>query len=369
MPIRVGQEIRMKVAFPMLGLTGRPGGEKVITRLADALNRKGHDVTIIVPKGKWDRSYAPESKVLEVPLTPIIGRALPKIKTSGLVQTDMLSSAVPFARRIRGFDAAVANFAPTALPVKLGLERSRGFYLVQHDETLFFPKYSLEHWIARMSYKAFDDAHFFTVSGWLRDMIKERSGRQAAVIPPGINHEVFYPRPRMPPNGKEVLFMARPLRWRGIEVLVEAMEKVRKEVPDLRLVATGKLDPTIRTDLRIDLINPSDDELASRYASADAFVLPSLLEGMPVPPLEAMACGGCVVLTDCRGTRDYAVDGENCLMVPSGDADALAQAVAKVLTDETLSRRLRANGPKTAAPWTYERMERMFVEAFEKVAR
>lgn len=365
--MRVGQEIRMKVAFPMLGLTGRPGGEKVITRLADALNRKGYEVTIMVPKGKWDRSYAPESKVVEVPLTPVIGPALPKVKTSKLVQTDMLSSVMPFARILHGFDAAVANFAPTTLPVRLGLEKKKGFYLVQHDETLFFPRYSLEHWISRMSYGAFGDGHFFTVSKWLKEMIKDRSGHEAAVIPPGINHSAFYPRKRTPHEGKEVLFMARPLRWRGIEVLLEAMERVKKTVPELRLVATGKLDPTIVTDHKIEFINPSDDELALRYASADVFVLPSLLEGMPVPPLEAMACGGCVVLTDCKGPRDYAVNNENCFMVPPGDVGALAEAVTKVLTDETLSQRLRGNGPKTAAPWTYERMERMFVEAFEKV--
>ena len=367
MRLRVSQGIAMNVAFPMLGLTGRPGGEKAITRLADALTKKGHDVTIFVPEGKWNRSYQPLSKVTEVKLTPIIGPALPKIKTSKLVQTDMLSALIPFAKRLHKFDAVVANFAPTTLPVKLGLgKNAKGYYLVQHDETLFFPRYSLEYWIAKMSYRAFEDCHFFTVSGWLRDMIRERSGKEAIVIPPGINHEIFYPKPRKPHKGKQVMFMARPLKWRGIEVLLAAMEKVNKEVLDVKLIATGKLEDSLKTSLPIEFINPPDEEMANWYSSVDVFVLPSLLEGMPAPPMEAMASGGAVVLTDCMGTRDYAIDGENCLMVPPGDADALAQAITRVLTDDGLSQKLRSNGPRTAAPWTYERMERVFVEAFEK---
>lgn len=110
---------------------------------------------------------------------------------------------------------------------------------------------------------------------------------------------------------------------------------------------------------------PSDDELAELYASSDVFVLPSFLEGMPVPPLEAMACGGAVVLTDCMGTRDYAVNQGNCLMVRSKDSDSLANAILRVINDDSLSGKLRRNGPSTAAPWTYERMGRIFLETLE----
>jgi len=219
--------------------------------------------------------------------------------------------------------------------------------------------------VTRLSYRAFEEGRFFVVSKWLQDMIKKRSGHGSILVPPGIDHDIFYPRKRSVHSGKEVLFFARPSPWRGIEVLLEAMEIVRKEIPDVRLVAVGGAQGQYRTSCKIEYVRPSDDELANLYASCDVFVLPSFLEGLPVPPLEAMACGGAVVLTDCMGTRDYAEDERNCLMVPPRDPDALANAITRVLSDQNLAESLRRVGPLSAAPWTYERMVKPFVEEIE----
>jgi len=112
-------------------------------------------------------------------------------------------------------------------------------------------------------------------------------------------------------------------------------------------------------------VRPSDDELARLYSSCDAYVLPSIIEGLGAPPLQAMACGGAVVTTDCLGTRDFAVNEVNSLVVPPRDSAALSQAIVRVLTDDALSRELRKNGPGTAAPWTYERMESIFLRTVE----
>ena len=95
------------------------------------------------------------------------------------------------------------------------------------------------------------------------------------------------------------------------------------------------------------------------------FVLPSFLEGLPVPTMEFMACGGAVVPMDCLGTWDCAVNGVNCLMVPTRDSGALSKAVIPVLTDKVLSDKLRMIGLGTAPPWTYGRMESIFLETLK----
>ncbi len=90
-----------------------------------------------------------------------------------------------------------------------------------------------------------------------------------------------------------------------------------------------------------------DDRLVGLYHAADVLVFPSLLEGSPRVVGEAMAAGLPVVTTDAPGCDDVAEGGENALVVPTGDAGAMAQAVRQMLSDNELRQRLRDN----AARW------------------
>lgn len=347
----------MKLAFPMFG-SGRTGGNKVIFKLANESIRRGHEVSLLS-----SRQIEPPpdtlAKIEQIALFPV-----PVVPY--LAPTIVSSASFPYAKKLRGFDAIVANYGPTCLAAKLvGGENVKRYYLVQHDETSFFSRLTLEYWVTRLSYTAFEEGRIFVVSRWLQDMIRKRCGHGSVIVPPGIDHDTYYPRSRGSHSGKRVLVLSRSEGWRGLQIFLDAMESVRKEVKDVKIVAAGHSGSSLRTSCPVEYVRPSDDELANLYASSDVFVLPSFLEGLPVPPLEAMACGGAVVLTDCMGTRDYAVDRENCLMVPSKDSDSLADAILRAITDDSLSGKLRRNGPSAAAPWTYERMGRIFVDSLE----
>jgi glycosyltransferase involved in cell wall biosynthesis len=86
------------------------------------------------------------------------------------------------------------------------------------------------------------------------------------------------------------------------------------------------------------------DDVAGLLAGCDVFCLPSFAEGLPLVVLEAMAQGKPVVATSVGGTPELVRDGETGLLVPPGDVEALQRALALLLGDGPLARRLGEAG-------------------------
>ena len=98
--------------------------------------------------------------------------------------------------------------------------------------------------------------------------------------------------------------------------------------------------------------------------AADLFVLPSQFEGLPLVVLEAMASGLPVVGTRVGGLQTLIDDGESGLLVPAGDYQALADAIARVLTDPRLRMHLAHGARERAEHYTWQsvgaRMEALY---------
>lgn len=112
------------------------------------------------------------------------------------------------------------------------------------------------------------------------------------------------------------------------------------------------------------LVRPSLNDLAALYAGAAAFVFPSWLEGFGIPLLEAMSHGTPIVASD-RGSIPEVV-GDAGVLVDAEDAAALASALARILTSDTESMRLRALGRARVAQFTWRRAAEMTLEALRK---
>jgi glycosyltransferase involved in cell wall biosynthesis len=91
----------------------------------------------------------------------------------------------------------------------------------------------------------------------------------------------------------------------------------------------------------------SPDQVAAVLGAADMLLFASHAEGLPNVPLEAMATGTAVVSTTVGGVPEVLTDGENALLVPVGDAPAIAAATERLLVDEALRRRLSEAGRVT----------------------
>jgi glycosyltransferase involved in cell wall biosynthesis len=138
------------------------------------------------------------------------------------------------------------------------------------------------------------------------------------------------------PDGPLVVCMGRLCRQKGQDLLLGAWPAVTARVPGARLVLVG--DGPSRDGLRakappqVLFAGPATDP-ALWYEAADLVVAPSRWEGMALAPLEAMACGRPVVLTDVAGARESLPPGHRrtCL-VPPEDPEALTEAVVRLLT-------------------------------------
>lgn len=145
------------------------------------------------------------------------------------------------------------------------------------------------------------------------------------------------------------------LQRKGLDVLMEAWEQVYSDRSDrnlrLLLVGTGRDANQLRdriTTMQLQGVMWVDEYVRDRTAirrylsAADVYTLPSRHEGFPVAPIEAMACGLPVVAADAPGVPDILEGGEDSggLVVPRGDAVALASALGRVLDNEAWGREL-----------------------------
>jgi glycosyltransferase involved in cell wall biosynthesis len=139
---------------------------------------------------------------------------------------------------------------------------------------------------------------------------------------------------------------------KGHTILLDALAQVHPEFPTIRLVCLG--DGSLRSELEAKSRQLGletnvrfvgfQSNVADWLALADFTVLPSWFEGMPLAPIESLAAGRPVVATAVDGTPEVVLDGRTGFTVPPGDPDRLAEAIACLLRDGELRRRLGRAG-------------------------
>jgi glycosyltransferase involved in cell wall biosynthesis len=165
-----------------------------------------------------------------------------------------------------------------------------------------------------------------------------------------------------------VLFVGTLEPRKNLDTLLRAMAAVRAhDAPRCQLVVAGPSGwlnrPThalvdelgLRSTVRFTGYVP-DAELRALYSAAHVFVYPSVCEGFGFPVLEAMACGAPVITSNVSALPEVA--GDAAILVPPDGVAELRQAIAAVLKDAELRARLRAQGGRRAALFTWEETAR-----------
>ena len=162
----------------------------------------------------------------------------------------------------------------------------------------------------------------------------------------------------LPPGGPRVVFFGRLEPRKGLDVLVRAMPRVWERFPEAPLIVFGNGNEELANELR-ELAGHDADrlhlmghrtgtDLFPAVRTADVVALPSRWENFALSALETMALGRPAVLTTAGGAPEFATDGVDAMLVPPEDADALGDAIRRVLESAELSERLGMEAAKTA---------------------
>jgi glycosyltransferase involved in cell wall biosynthesis len=326
------------------------GAENAMFMLLESLNRSEWEPTLLLEDAPEVAPLAQRAAALEVPVRRIVPLPL------GLTGARRVPALARLLRRERpavfhahmsspvackwGLAAAVAARVPAVLgTVQVGA--------YEPDRSSYLQLRALARGVDR----------YLAVSGEIADELVERLGwpaekvevvynavdveRAAVPAPPGLREQL---------GGSEtrplVLTPARLDAQKGHPVLLEAIA----ELPGPLFLFAGEGPERAALESRAQRLGVADrvrflgrrEDVPQLLAACDVFALPSLYEGSSLAVLEAMAAGIPIVSSAIGGTEELIDDGRSGLLVPPGDAGALAAALRKVVEDPELRRSLVA---------------------------
>jgi len=202
------------------------------------------------------------------------------------------------------------------------------------------------------------------------------------IIPNGVDTEHF--SPDVSPidefcDGKlNILFVGRLEKRKGAEYLLKAYKRVKREIPNSRLIIVGpgthlraKYEKEVEESGLRDVVfvgYASYKDLPRYYKTADVFCAPATgWESFGIILLEAMSVGTPIVASNIAGYASLITHGVEGLLVPPKDVRSLAQALTSVLSDESLRRQLGANGIVRAAEYDWKHVSRQVLGCYIKV--
>jgi glycosyltransferase involved in cell wall biosynthesis len=356
----------------MLESDGPGGAEVLLLQLAEELRRRGHAVTAVLPIGGsgW--------------LGGKFGDAGFDIEGFNPRRLFRPSHVRDFARRLKGRGIDTIHSHEFAMAVHGAVTaRLTG---CRHVITMHGNQWMTQRLRRRMALRwAFrNSAAVVAVSTDTRVHLEQSLGIRPGRIRTVLNG---IPIPQAGPGhvraefgigDDEVLLLAvgSLIPRKGHAILLDALAGLDGEGMDVRwhLVIAGQGPEREALERRVEERGLSGrvhlagqrEDVAHLQSAADVFVMPSLWEGLPLAILEAMFAKTAIVASATSGIPEAIEDGRDGLLVPPGDAEALAAALWRVLTDRSLRNRLVESAHERAhASFSINRM----ADAYEDLYR
>jgi len=333
---------KIKILY-IITSSGIGGAERILYYTATGLNYNKYDIAVCSLKNKGEIARALEKQGIEVCCLHMGGRESFLGCLSSIIA---LVRLFPYLIRIRptivhsflfraNILARIAGYL-TGIPIIISSVRVMG------GEKKYF------HYVEMIT--SFMVDHYVTVSESVKRYIIDKSkisAEKISVIYNGVNiksqDNSYEQNPKMPfkiENKDRILMtVGRLHKQKGHCYLIQAVSKVRKEFPKVKLLLTGEGEEENNLKKLVKSLDLTNEVIFAGLSSdiegilpmAELFILPSLWEGFPNALLEAMAAGKPVVATKVGGIPEIVVHGETGILIPPRDTDALAIAIIDLL--------------------------------------
>ena len=359
-----------------------PATDGVVTRLRhtiEELGRMGDDMLVIAPRypdgGPTSYAGAPIYRVPGVPFPPYpriklsfahpgVGRALKRFGP------DLIHAVNPFILGPGGIYYAGRLGVPLVASYHTNVAAYARYY------NLEFLANAARWWTKQLHNRA--DLNLCTSEATMSYLLEE-GVKRIRLWPQGVDARRFHPskaseewRERLSdghPRDKLLLYVGRLAPEKGIERL----KAILREVPDTRLAIVGdgparaKLEREFRGAPAMFFGVLHGEELASAYASADAFLFPSTTDTLGLAMLEALASGLPVIAARTGPSHEVVIEGETGLLYEADSMPSLVAAVRRVLSDEQLRavlvRRARETAEQRDWAFSTQTLRRYYEEA------
>lgn len=375
------------------------GGVVHALHLAEALDRRGHDVELWALSPDGARFY--REPAVATHLVPVERRSDEDVEPRILRYADALRDAM------RAAGPVDVNHAEDCLSARSMLAlRAEGVIpaiirTIHHVDGFTSPVLD-----ACQRASIVDVDHRLCVSRHWVDRVREEFGVACDVVANGVDGERFagFPMDRVGAaerfgwGGRPVVLAVGGIEPRkGSRALLAAFDRARAALGRhaLLVVAGGetlfdyrdyrdawwadarRLGLTVREgrdagadpDADVAILGPVDDpDMPALYRAADVLAFPSTLEGFGLVVVEALAAGTPAVVSDLPVLRDHLADGRDCLMVDATDHDALAAALVRAITDDGVRERIVVGGRATAAGFSWDVCAERHEDIYERIA-
>lgn len=301
---------------------------------------------IIVPAGKWDRSFKPENIEFK------------EVRSFGglFLWEQLVLPLISFSKTL---------FCPCNVAPVLSLFFRRKTIVTVHDIAVFsIPdsfSFLFKCWYRFIIPLVLRRAtRVVTISEFQKSEITRLFPQSADRVITILNGVTPFKSPRekkVSSKSDYVLFVGSLSPRKNLMGLIEAMKLVRHKYPLRLMVIGGSSSHFAKSDIVFESWidwrhSPSDEELVSAYAHASVFVFPSFYEGFGLPPLEAMSLGCPVAVSRVSSMPE--VCGDAALYFDPSSSLEIAQSIEKVVTNHEVRSFLISQGRKRVLEFSWE---------------
>ncbi|MDO9227728.1 MAG: glycosyltransferase family 4 protein [Pseudomonadota bacterium] len=211
-------------------------------------------------------------------------------------------------------------------------------------------------------------------SGFLQQVFA-RYGMPAKIVPNIIDLEKFHPA-EQPPAVSHVLLARNLEPLYDIDSGLRAMATLLRRHPRARMSIAGSGPERERLEALAQALGIAEhvrftgrldsQEMAALYREASLSLNTALADNMPNSVLEALACGLPVVSSEVGGVPFLVRHEETALLVPPGDAEAMASAMLRLIEDDDLRQKLIHNGREHVQSFTWARVGRQWLDLYRE---